>query len=226
MSTKRLKFEASSSSGSVSAILLTPPKPKAIYVFGHGAGAGMEHPFMVRAAIELEKCSIASLRYNFPYMEEGRKGPNPPWIMQATTRSAVDVVRKLKINLPILMGGKSMGGRMSSMAAGNEKIEDVQGLIFYGFPLHAPGKDGKERAEHLFNVDIPMLFMQGTRDKLADFGLMQELIKELGDNSTLFELSEGDHSFKVPKSSDLSEDDVHKQLGDKVSDWLDSVILR
>ena len=152
----------------VSGLLQTPAKPRACYVLAHGAGAGMKHPFMAAVAAELAQCGIATLRYQFPYMERGGKRPDPPAIAHATVRAAVDAAGRSLPDVPLVAGGKSFGGRMASQAQAKARLPGVHGLAFLGFPLHPAGRPSQERAEHLFDVQIPMLFLQGTRDTLAE----------------------------------------------------------
>ncbi|MGI9544369.1 MAG: alpha/beta hydrolase family protein [Cyclobacteriaceae bacterium] len=219
---KRLQFEASKSSGPVSALLLRPDNAKWLYVFGHGAGAGMEHKFMEAMAQQLAEVGIATLRYNFPYMEQGRRSPSAPGISMATVRSAVAKAREEADDLSLLAGGKSYGGRMTSQAAAKEPLEGVKGLVFLGFPLHAPGRPGSERGAHLHDVTVPMLFLQGTRDKLADLTLLKPLLKEVGPKASLQEVEGGDHSFKVLKSAGRSEEEVMKEMAEKMKDWAEN----
>ena len=221
--TKKLKFEASKSSGQVSALLLRPDNAKWLYVFGHGAGAGMEHRFMSAMSEQLAEVGIATLRYNFPYIEQGRRSPSAPGISTATVRSAVTKAREVAGDLPLLAGGKSYGGRMTSQASAKEPLEGVKGLVFLGFPLHAPGRPGAERGAHLHEVTVPMLFLQGTRDKLADLSLLKPLLKDVGRKATLKEIDGGDHSFKVLKSAGKSEEEVVEELAQRMRDWAEGL---
>jgi len=219
---QNIKFTASKSSGEVSGILIMPDKAKFLLVFGHGAGAGMKHPFMETVSNNLADEGIATLRYNFPYTEKKLKGPDPAPILMETVRSAVKTASEYAGDIPILAGGKSMGGRMTSMAASNPDkagMEKVKGIVFFGFPLHAPGKPSNDRAEHLYNVKVPMLFLQGTRDKLADLELLKPVIKKLGDKATLHIIESADHSFHLLKSSGRSDEEVLKELAKKVAEW-------
>ncbi|NNF07114.1 MAG: alpha/beta hydrolase [Candidatus Eisenbacteria bacterium] len=216
------KFEATSSSGEVSAILERPRGAKALYVFAHGAGAPMNHHFMETMAEKFAKQKIATLRFNFPYIELGRRAPSPQPILKKTIRSAVAVARKkTQGKLPIFAGGKSMGGRMTSLAQSEEPIEHVQGLIFVGFPLHAPGRDSADRGEHLKEVKLPMLFLQGMRDKLANLDFLEPLHKSLGRRSKLHKIEWADHGFHVPKKSGRDDDDIMTELASVTSDWID-----
>src|SRR5712691_2025397 len=180
---------------SVSGLLLAPPRARACYVLAHGAGAGMAHPFMARVAAELGERGIATLRYQFPYMEQGGKRPDPPKLAQATVRAAVAAAGKLRPGLALVAGGKSFGGRMTSQAQAASPLPGVQGLVFLGFPLHPAGRPSDGRAEHLFEVQVPMLFLQGTRDELADLRLLQAVVGKLGARASLKLFQEGDHSF-------------------------------
>jgi len=219
---RNIKFTASKSSGDVSGILILPEKPKFLLVFAHGAGAGMNHPFMEKVSHYLADESIATLRFNFPYTEKKKKSPDPAPILMETVRSAVRAALENAGDIPIFTGGKSMGGRMTSMAASDQTkagMEKVKGVVFFGFPLHAPGKPSNERAEHLFNVNVPMLFLQGTRDKLADLELLKPVIKKLGKKATLYIIEGADHSFHVPKSSEKDDEEVLKEIAMKVAGW-------
>jgi uncharacterized protein len=182
----------------VSGLLRTPLKARACYVLAHGASAGMDHPFMTAVAAELAKRHIATLRYQFPYMERQSRRPDPPQMAQATVRSAAAAALKSLPKLPLIAGGKSFGGRMTSQAQAGAPLENVRGLAFLGFPLHPAGRSSRDRAEHLFDVKIPMLFLQGTRDTLASLDELRSVCKTLGKLTTLKELADADHSFHVP----------------------------
>ncbi len=217
------RFEATPSAGEVSAILLLPDHAKALYVFSHGAGAPMTHPFMELAASELAARGIGTFRYNFPYMEEGRKrGPNPAAVLETTVRSAVAAARAAAPGLMTVAGGKSMGGRMTSRAQAAAAIEGIVGIVFYGFPLHAPGREPKDRADHLRDVRVPMLFLQGTRDRLADLERISPVVDSL-ERGTLHIVEGGDHSFKVLKRSGRTLDEVHSELANQVELWIAGV---
>lgn len=222
MNLTELSFQATPEKGDVSAILLRPNQATHLYVMGHGAGAGMRHPFMENMSQELAQRGIATFRYQFPYMEKG-KGMDSPKVRLATVRSAVMAAREAVPDLPMLLGGKSMGGRMASTAASEEALEGVKGLIFLGFPLHAPGKAGIARGEHLKAVNIPMLFIQGTRDKLAQMDLISEVVDGLGDHATMHIVEGGDHSFKVLKRSGRTEEEVMAEMGDAIAAWVKTV---
>ena len=208
----------------VSGLLLKPPKAHAAYVFAHGAGAGMAHPFMASVATELAERGIASLRYQFPYMEQGGKRPDPPKFAQATVRAAVTEAARLMPSLPLIAGGKSFGGRMTSQAQAASPLPGVRGLAFFGFPLHPAGKPSDERAEHLSDVQIPMLFLQGTRDALADLKLLKGVVKRLGKRATLHLFDDADHSFHVPARSGRKDADVRRAMLDAFAEWSRSVI--
>ena len=214
-------FVATESSGAVSALLLMPPAAKALYVFAHGAGAGMRHAFMEAVSSRLAERDVATLRYNFPYMEAGRGGPNPAPVLVKTVRSAVAEASRLAPGLQLVAGGKSMGGRMTSTAAAGEVLPGVAGLVFFGFPLHAPGKRSADRGAHLAEVGLPMLFLQGNRDKLADLTLLEPLIVGVRPRPELHVVNDADHGFHVPKRSGRSDDEVLDELCDVFAAWLE-----
>jgi uncharacterized protein len=207
----------------VSALLHRPHDAWALYVFAHGAGAGMEHSFMETMAKDLAGAGVATLRFQFPYAETGKHRPDPPVLLEATVRAAV--MRATDENLPLYAGGKSMGGRMTSQAQAQEDLPNVRGLVFFGFPLHPPGRPGVSRASHLDRVTIPMLFIQGTRDDLADLALMRSACSALGSRATLHVVEGGDHSFKVLKRSGRDEAAVRTEIRDAATafmrKWLD-----
>jgi predicted alpha/beta-hydrolase family hydrolase len=182
----------------VSGLLSAPPRAQACYVLAHGAGAGMAHPFMDAVAAELGARGIATLRYQFPYMERGAKRPDPPELAHATVRAAAAEAARLLPALPLIAGGKSFGGRMTSQAQAVSPLPGVRGLAFLGFPLHPAGRPSDERAKHLFAVQVPMLFLQGARDQLADVALLKPLIGRLGERAMLQQFEDADHSFHVP----------------------------
>ena len=192
-----------------------------VYVFAHGAGAGMNHPFMQRAAEALEARGIAPHRFDFPYMQAKKSRPDPPAVAEEAVRQAVAEAARQHPGLPILAGGKSFGGRMTSQAQASQPMPGVRGLVFFGFPLHPPGRPGTSRAEHLTAVDVPMLFLQGTRDEFAQRDLLQQVVRGLGDRATLHLVEDGDHSFKVPKRTGKSEADVMNELADTFVQWAD-----
>jgi predicted alpha/beta-hydrolase family hydrolase len=205
---------------SVSGLFLAPARAHACYVFAHGAGAGMAHPFMERVASELGERGIATLRYQFPYMEQGGKRPDPPKLAQATVRAAVSAAARLAPALPLIAGGKSFGGRMTSQAQAASPLPGVRGLAFVGFPLHPAGKPSDQRAEHLYEVHVPMLFLQGTRDALADLALLAPLAERLGERATLRLLQDADHSFHVPARTGRKDADVRHEMLDAFAAWI------
>src|SRR5882762_9203845 len=192
----------------VSGLLQAPTGARACYVLAHGAGAGMTHPFMTAIAEGLADRGIATLRYQFPYMEQGSKRPDAPKLAQATVRAAVLEAAHLVPELPLFAGGKSFGGRMTSQAQAVSPLPGVRGLVFLGFPLHPPEKPSNERAKHLFEVGVPMLFLQGTRDEFADLQLLEPLCRELGVRATLKLFQDADHSFHVPARSGRKDPEV------------------
>lgn len=203
--------------GTVSALVLVPPKAWALYVLAHGAGAGMTHPFMSAMADALAERGIATLRYQFPYMEAGRGAPDRQSVLLVTVRAAVAAGQEA--GLPMVAGGKSMGGRMTSLAAAAEPLPGVRGLAFLGFPLHSPSSPGNERAAHLAEVVVPMLFLQGTRDSLARLDLLEPVLNQLGARATLRVVEGGDHSFKVPKTGGRTAEDVMEELAGGLESW-------
>jgi predicted alpha/beta-hydrolase family hydrolase len=211
---------------SVSGLLLAPASAQACYVLAHGAGAGMLHPFMDVAARELGERGIATLRYQFPYMEQRARRPDPPKLAQATVRAAVAEAARLAPALPLVAGGKSFGGRMTSQAQAASPLPGVRGLAFLGFPLHPAGRPSDERAEHLFAVEVPMLFLQGGRDKLSDLGLLQRLVAQLGERASLRLVQDADHSFRVPARTGRKHADVTRDMMDGLAAWILSVISR
>lgn len=208
----------------VSGLLLVPKNARACYVLAHGAGAGMNHPFMAAVAEELGARGIATLRYQFPYMEQGSKRPDPPKLAHATVRAAVaEAVHRLP-KLPLIAGGKSFGGRMTSQAQALTPLAKTRGLAFLGFPLHPAGRPSQERAAHLFEVEIPMLFLQGTNDKLAMLDQIEPVCKALGKRATLKLFQDADHSFHVPARSGRKDADVRAEMLDAFAAWVDDVV--
>ena len=205
----------------VSALLQLPPAATACYVFAHGAGAGMEHASMTAIAAELAARNIATLRFQFPYMERGSRRPDPPPLCHATVRAAVAEAARLAPKLTLIAGGRSFGGRMTSQAQAIDPLPGVKGLAFLGFPLHPAGKPSAERAEHLREVKIPMLFLQGTRDELAKLELLQPLIKQLGARATLKLLQDADHSFHVPARTGRKDAEVRAEMLDALATWIE-----
>ena len=206
--------------GSVSGLLLAPSKARAGYVFAHGAGAGMSHAFMTALAEGLATRGVATLRYQFPYMQRGSRRPDPPRIAHAAVRAAVAEAGERLLGLPLFAGGKSFGGRMTSQAQAAAPLPGVRGLVFLGFPLHPAGKPSDERAAHLSDVAAPMLFLQGTRDELADLALLQPLVARLGPRATLATFADADHSFHVPARSGRKDAQVLVEVLDRASAWM------
>ena len=180
----------------------------------------MTHPFMTSAAVELAARGIGSLRYQFPYMEHGSRRPDAPRVAQATVRAAVDTATRMLPDLPLFAGGKSFGGRMTSQAQAVAPLARVRGLAFLGFPLHPAGKPSADRAQHLADVQVPMLFLQGARDALADPALLAEVVARLGDRATMRMFADADHSFHVPARSGRTDEQVRGELFDALADWI------
>src|SRR5881398_2778702 len=204
---------------SVSGLLMRPPGARWLYVLAHGAGAGMRHPFLETFARALAERDVATLRYQFPYMERRASRPDPPAVAAATVRAAVEEAARVAPGLPLVAGGKSFGGRMTSTAQAEDPLSGVRGLVFLGFPLHPPGRPGDKRAEHLAQVRIPMLFLQGDRDEFADLNLLKPVVKRLGAGATLYPVEGGDHSFHVLKRSGRTDADVMTELVQAIVDW-------
>ena len=221
--TQDLRFLASRSAGEVSAILLRPEGARWLYVFGHGAGAGMRHHFMEDASAALAARGVATLRYQFPYLEARSRRPDPQPILLATVRAAVQTAHEAAPDLPVLAGGKSMGGRMTSLAASKEPLPGVLGVAFFGFPLHPSGSPGETRADHLAQVTVPMLFLQGTRDALADLSLLRPIVDGLGPRATLHVVEGADHGFGVLKRSGRTPADVMDELTGTMEAWVDGL---
>ena len=209
--------------GRVSALLTRPPKPQACFVFAHGAGAGMKHAFMETVASGLADRHIATLRYQFLYMERGLKRPDTPAVAHAIVRAAVSQAARSMAGVPLVAGGKSFGGRMTSQAQALAPMPDVRGVAFFGFPLHPAGKPSDQRAEHLLKITVPMLFLQGTRDKLADEGLLRPLIRKLGDRASLELLPDADHSFHVPARSGRNDREIMSVALDAFASWCTAI---
>jgi predicted alpha/beta-hydrolase family hydrolase len=208
----------------VSGLLQAPRAAGACFVLAHGAGAGMAHPFMADVANGLAERRIATLRYQFPYMEQRSNRPDIPKLAQATVRAAVVEASCLFPGLTMVAGGKSFGGRMTSQAQAETPLPGVRGLVFLGFPLHPPGKPSDERATHLFEVEIPMLFLQGSRDALADIRLMRQLVERLSPRATLKVFEDADHSFHVPARTGRKDAEIRSEMLDAVSGWLEEVV--
>jgi hypothetical protein len=219
---QKLVIEAGKAA-SVSALLIRPGQARACFVLAHGAGAGMTHPSMEAVATGLAARGIATLRYQFPYMEKGSKRPDPPAVAHATVRAAVAEAGRCCAGMTLIAGGKSFGGRMTSQAQAKAPLAGVRGLAFLGFPLHAAGKPSSERAEHLAAIDIPMLFIQGTRDKLAELSLLQPVLDGLGPLASLHPVKEADHSFHVPARSGRKDREVMDEVLDAIAAWIGKV---
>ncbi len=204
----------------VSGLLLVPDEAKACLVLAHGAGAGMSHPFMASIAAGLHERGIASLRYQFAYMEKGSRRPDGPALAHAAVRAAVHEANLRCLDLPLFAGGKSFGGRMTSQAQADAPLANVRGVVFLGFPLHPANKPSVVRARHLFDVRIPMLFLQGQRDTLADPRLMTEVAEELGAGATLVWFPDADHSFHVPVRSGRTDEQVRSCILDGLVEWM------
>jgi uncharacterized protein len=218
-----IHIDVGTSIGKVSGIMLSPADAWAGFVLAHGAGAGMRHSFMEGIAQALAQRGMATLRYQFPYVEAGSRRPDPPGVLEATVRAAVAAAREQAPGLPLVAGGKSLGGRMTSNAQARRPLPGVSGLVFLGFPLHPPKQRGERRADHLRAVELPMLFLQGTRDALAELDLITSVCQRLGPRATLHVVEGADHSFAVLKRSGRSEAEVMDELGDTVASWCRSV---
>jgi predicted alpha/beta-hydrolase family hydrolase len=209
---------------SVSGLLTRPQQPRACYVFAHGAGAGMTHSFMEKVAAGLGERGIATLRYQFPYMEKASKRPDAPAVAHAAVRAAVAEAARCCPGLPLIAGGKSFGGRMTSQAQALLPLAGVHGLAFFGFPLHPAGKPSSERAKHLADVHVPMLFLQGTRDALAELTLLEPVVKGLGPLATLHPVRDADHSFHVLARSGRNDGEVMNEILDAFAAWAGATI--
>jgi predicted alpha/beta-hydrolase family hydrolase len=212
-------FPVGAAAGRVSALLLRPGGARWLLLLGHGAGAGMRHPFMAEISQALAAAGIATFRYQFPYMEAGSRRPDGRATLLATVRAALVAAAAAAPDLPLLAGGKSMGGRMTSLAAAEAPLEGVRGLVFLGFPLHAAGRPSDERGAHLAAVDLPMLFLQGERDQLADLALLRPLCQALGARATLEIVPTADHGFHVLKRAGRSDAEVIAGLAASLAGW-------
>jgi uncharacterized protein len=219
---QKLKIETGNTS--VSALLNHPPHARACFVFAHGAGAGLAHPFMETVATGLGERGIATLRYQFPYMEQGSKRPDRPAVAHEAVRAAVAEAARRCPGLALIAGGKSFGGRMTSQAQAIAPLAGVRGLAFLGFPLHPAGKPSDERAQHLADIHIPMLFVQGTGDKLAELSLLEPVVEKLGPSASLYLVPQADHSFHVPARSGRNDREVMRDILDKLSAWIDTIV--
>lgn len=205
--------------GDVSGLLLRPPDAHALFALAHGAGADMRHVFLEALATRCAERGVATLRYQFPYAERGGRRPDPGPVLRATVRAAVARASSEAAGIPLVAGGKSMGGRMTSLAASEEPLAGVRGLVFVGFPLHAAGHPSSERGEHLDGVPLPMLFLQGTRDRLAELDLVRPLCQRLGTRARLHVVADGDHSFRVRKRSGRGEGEVMDELAGSIEEF-------
>ncbi len=210
--------------GAVAAVLTQPPQARACFVFAHGAGAGMGHPFMATVASGLGERGIATLRYQFPYMEKASRRPDPPAVAQATVRAAVAEAGRRCSGLPLIAGGKSFGGRMTSQAQAAAPLAGVVGLAFFGFPLHPAGKPSTDRAKHLVGIGIPMLFLQGSRDSLAELALLEPTVDGLGASASLHLVTGADHSFHVPARSGRNDGEVMQEILDAFAEWVGTIV--
>jgi len=203
--------------------MMLPSNARACFVFAHGAGAGMHHRSMESTAAALAEPGIATLRFQFPYMEAGTRRPDVPAVCHATVRAAVQVAARRCPGLPLFAGGRSFGGRMTSQAQAGSPLPEVRGLVFFAFPLHPAGRPSESRADHLQNITIPMLFLQGTRDELAELNLLQKVVGQLGRRATLELMQEADHSFHVPARTGRNDAQVIHELAETFSRWIDTV---
>jgi predicted alpha/beta-hydrolase family hydrolase len=219
LSTQQINFQVGDH-GTVSGLVLSPADPSACYVFAHGAGAGMGHAFMGAVAEGLAARGIATLRYQFPSMELGKKRPDPPPVAHAAVRAAVAQAAERFGSLRLFAGGKSFGGRMTSQAQALDPLPRVAGLVFVGFPLHPAGTPSTGRADHLSEVRVPMLFVQGTRDELADIASMRAVVSKLGASATLMEIAGADHAFHVLRRSGRSDKEVLAEMLDGMAAWM------
>jgi predicted alpha/beta-hydrolase family hydrolase len=219
MTAQKLKVHIEDAA-SVSALLLRPERARACFVFAHSAGAGMSHPSMETVAAGLYDRGIATLRYQFPYMEKGSKRPDPPAVAHTAVRAVVEEAARCCSGMPLIAGGRSFGGRMTSQAQAIAPLAGVRGLAFLGFPLHPVGKPSVARAGHLSDIKIPMLFMQGTRDNLAELTLLEPVVEGLGSLASLHVVREADHSFHVPARSGRNDAEVISEVLDALSAWV------
>jgi predicted alpha/beta-hydrolase family hydrolase len=223
---RELRFHAPEVDGELAALLVRPERARHCLVIAHGAGAGMRHAFLEAAAARLAAHGVASFRFGYPYAEAGRRRPDPRPALLACTRAALRAAAAAAPDLPLLAGGKSMGGRMTSLAVAGPPALDLpvlRGLVFLGFPLHPAGRPSRERGVHLREVRVPMLFLQGSRDKLAELSLLEPLVGELAPAARLHVIADADHSFRVPKRAGRSAHDVQDELARVVAQWADSL---
>jgi len=221
-----LQFVATEKAGAVSALMCRPEKAKWLLLLAHGAGAGMKHAFMESISVALFELDIATFRYRFPYRERGKRFPDSQKTLLATVEAAVAAASEAAPELQLLAGGKSMGGRMTSLLAAQSGLSMVQGLVFLGFPLHAPGRAEVRRADHLPQIEMPMLFLQGTRDRLADLTLLGPICEQLRDRATLHVVESADHSFHVPRKSGKTDHEILGQLASVIADWTTGLLPR
>lgn len=207
-------------------LLVLPDGARALYVLAHGAGAGMRHPFLESIARALAAGGIGTLRYEFRYLERKSRRPDPPAVAVLRVREAVVDAAEAAPGVPLFAGGKSFGGRMTSTAQAEEPLPGVRGLAFLGFPLHPPGKPGTARAEHLARIQVPMLFLQGTRDEFAQLDLLRPVVERLGARASLRLIEGGDHSFKVPKGAGRTPEDMMAQLAEEIVRWAEGLGVR
>ena len=217
---KEIHFVVSDTTGVVSGLLLKPERAVSLLVFAHGAGAGMRHRFIEDLSQRLAELGVATMRYQFPYMEKRVKRPDSEGVLIATVQAALTAAEKYSDGLPIFAGGKSMGGRMTSLALAKAPMDKLHGLIFFGFPLHAPGAPSAERGKHVADVQVPMLFIQGSRDALADLKLLKPLCAQLDGRAELFVVEGGDHSLHMAKRSGRTDDEVLDEVAAKTSSWM------
>ena len=222
MTSSNLKWNISEKIGSISGIEQLNSDSDCLVVLGHGAGAGMKHHFMETLADQLMLQNIGVIRYQFPYMEKGKKRPDPPAVAHKTIQVVLNQILD-KYSLPVFLAGKSFGGRMASQWISKQEESKVKGLIFYGFPLHSFAKINTDRAEHLYSINIPMLFLQGTKDKLAKKELITEVTDQLPSAQLTF-FDDADHSFKVPKRTGLTQEQVIAQLAQDTRQWIDKIL--
>jgi hypothetical protein len=219
MLARALDLTVSARLGRVSGLWLEPPQADGALVLAHGAGAGMHHRFLEALAGELAGHRVATLRYQFPYSEAGRRRPDPPTVLVHAVEQAIAAARELT-RLPLFAGGKSMGGRMTSTAAAAKELPGLRGLVFFGFPLHPAGKPGTSRADHLARVGLPMLFLQGDRDRLAELELLRPVLEPLGHRAHLHVVEGADHGFHVLQRSGRTDEDVLAELAATTAAWL------
>lgn len=223
MTEKNIRF-AVQYAGEVSAVLLRPSSAECLLLMAHGAGAGMNHAFMAAMATELAAVKVATLRFQFPYMEQRRRIPDHATVLTATIFAAVHAGSETAPDLPLFAGGKSLGGRMTALAASQRPLGTVRGLVFFGFPLHPPNQPGTKRAERLGEVKLPMLFLQGSRDKLADLNLLRPICAELGARAALHIIEGADHSFHMLKSSGKTDASVLQELARTAGMWAQKLL--